>query len=282
VTIGIQGLVSVLIGWTLLNGFMFLAQPGMVFYPVASLYQTPRDWGLEYSEVTLETEDQVRLYGWFIPREGARRVVLFLHGNAGNISHRGESIRIFHRLGLNVFIFDYRGFGRSQGSASERGLYKDARAAWDWLTGKGGFSPDEVILFGRSLGGVVAAHLASDVSPGGLIIESSFSSARDLARTLFPLLSKMVFLRFRFNAEEYVEQVACPILVLHSPDDEIIPYRLGRKLYDSAPDPKQFVDLEGGHNDGFLRSQPEYEDALGAFLAALETTARDGEAARQP
>jgi fermentation-respiration switch protein FrsA (DUF1100 family) len=258
---------SVGIGWLLINGFMFFAQPGMLFYPTSRLYATPADWEMDYRDVLLQTEDGVLLHGWFVPRSGSDLALLFFHGNAGNISHRRDSIEVFHRLGLNVLIFDYRGYGRSGGSPSETGLYRDARAAWDWLTNEGGFPPRRVLLFGRSLGGVVASKLASQTNPRALILESSFSSARDVARHLFPLLSRLLWLRYDLDAASSVRQVGAPILFMHSPDDEIIPYALGRKLFAAAREPKHFIDLSGGHNDGFLLSEPSYSAGLEAFLA---------------
>lgn len=261
---------TVLAGWVLLNGLMFLAQPGMIFFPTQRLDATPREWGLDYQDVWLTTDDGLRLHGWYIPREGSERTLLFFHGNAGNISHRGESVAIFHRLGLSVFTVDYRGYGRSQGSPSEDGLYRDARAAWRWLTEERGLEPDEIVLFGRSLGATVAATLAAETTPAAVILESGFSSARDAANALFPVLSRLVVLRYRLDATGALARATSPVLVLHSPGDEVIPYPLGRRLYEAAPEPKRFVDLRGGHNDGFLRSQPDYERALGAFLATLD------------
>ncbi len=263
---------SLLVGWSLLNGVMFLLQPGMLFYPLAHLETNPGDWGLDFEDVTLTADDGVELHGWFIPRPGAQRVLLFFHGNAGNISHRADSIRIFHRLGLDVLILDYRGYGKSQGSPSEQGLYRDARAAWDWLTTERGYAPGDVVIFGRSLGAAVAAHLASETDPGGLILESGFSSAREASRAIFPLLSWLVLNRYDFDSARALRTVDSPVLVLHSPDDEIIPYALGRKLFEAAREPKQFVTLRGGHNDGFLVSQPDYERALEAFLRSLPDT----------
>jgi fermentation-respiration switch protein FrsA (DUF1100 family) len=259
-------LISALIALVLLNGFLYLAQPRMIFFPYAKLDATPKEWGLDYENVRFDAEDGVQLHGWLVPRSGSRRILLFFHGNAGNISHRGESIGIFHRLGLNVFIIDYRGYGASKGKPTELGLYRDARAAWRYLTHERGFAPSDIIVFGRSLGGVVAAHLASQERPGALILESSFSSAEDAAREIFPLLSRLVPLRFELDAAGYVRGVKCPVLVFHSPDDEVIPFHLGRKLFDAAPDPKHFVELRGGHNDGFILSGRDYERALGEFL----------------
>ncbi len=263
----INNIMYLLFGLVLLNGFMYLQQPSMTFFPYATLEQTPAEWGLAYEDVYLDTEDGVRLHGWYIPHHGAKQTLLFFHGNAGNISHRGSSVEIFHRLGLNVFIIDYRGFGKSQGKADEKGIYKDASTAWRYLTDKRKQNPNDIIVFGRSLGGVVAAQLAARVQPGGLIIESAFSSARDVANAVFPILSRLVFLRYDFNAVAYIKQVRSPVLVLHSPDDEIIPFRLGEKIFQAASEPKFFFRMKGGHNNGFVMSQPGYELALGVFVS---------------
>jgi fermentation-respiration switch protein FrsA (DUF1100 family) len=248
---------------------LYVLQPRMVFLPSRALMDTPADWGLAYEDTWLRTDDGIRLHAWYLPRPGARQVLLFFHGNAGNISHRRESLEIFHRLGLAVLIPDYRGYGQSDGRPSEAGLYRDAAAAWDYLVKRRGIAPDEIVIFGRSLGGAVAARLAAEVQPGALILESTFSSARDLAQTLNPLLSRTTVLRFRFDTSKAVAAVRCPVLVLHSRDDEIIPYALGRKVYDAARQPKAFQALRGDHNQGFLLSQPSYEQGLATFLARL-------------
>ena len=183
-----------LLGLLFLNAWMYIQQPQMIFYPIRELYQKPTDWGLDYENITLKTVDGVKLHGWYIPNQNSERVLLFFHGNAGNISHRRDSIEIFHRLGLNVFILDYRGYGNSTGKPNEEGLYLDATAAWGYLTGEKGFNPDQVLIFGRSLGGAVAAKLASEVQARGLILESTFSSAREFARFVFPILSRLVMI----------------------------------------------------------------------------------------
>ncbi len=264
----IKNILLLLLGLALLNGCMYLQQPSMIFFPDATLDQTPTDWGLAYEDLFLDTEDGVRLHGWYIPRYGSKQTLFFFHGNAGNISHRGTSIAIFHRLGLNVFIFDYRGYGKSQGKPDEDGIYEDGKAAWLYLTDERGLDRKEIILFGRSLGGAVAAELAAKVRPGGLILESTFSSARDMADAVFPVLSRLLFLRYDFDIAAHVRRVACPVLVLHSPDDEIIPFRLGEKIFRAANEPKFFVRMRSDHNSGFLMSQPDYERAIGAFLSA--------------
>jgi fermentation-respiration switch protein FrsA (DUF1100 family) len=263
-------LIGVLAYLALVNGWLFVQQPAMVFHPARSMDAVPEDWGLAYEEVSMNTPDGLELHGWYIPRSGARRVLLFLHGNAGNISHRGDSLAIFHRLGLNVLIFDYRGYGRSQGKPGEKGLYLDAEAAWRYLVEKRGVPAENIVVFGRSLGGAVAAHLAAHVQPAGLILESTLSSTRDFAQSLHPLLSRMVVMRYGFDTVASLAGVHCPVLVLHSRADDIMPYHLGEKVYRAAHQPKRFVTLQGDHNNGFLQTQPHYEQALGEFIAGLD------------
>jgi len=262
----VSSIVTVLLAVVLLSGLLYVQQPAMIFFPSSTLSSTPADWGLAHQDVDFAAVDGVPLHGWYIPRQGARRVVLFLHGNAGNISHRGDSVAVFHDLDLDVFIFDYRGYGRSGGKPSERGLYDDARAAWRYLTEEKGIVARNIVIFGRSLGGVVAAKLASEVKPGVVIIESAFSSARDMARAVFPVLSHITLLRYEFNAADYLNRVRAPVLVIHSPDDEIIPFALGEHLYQAANEPKAFFELHGDHNNGFLLSQPDYSLKLQRFL----------------
>jgi uncharacterized protein len=261
-----SGLFVSVLALILSAGWLFYQQPAMIFFPSNSLIETPTDWGLQYEDTTLETADGIRLHGWFIPRQGASRVLLFFHGNAGNISHRRESVMIFHRLGLNVFIFDYRGYGTSQGKPSESGLYKDAMVAWQYLLQEKAISKRQIILFGRSLGGSVAVNLAAQVQPGALILESTFSSAKDMANVVAPIMSRIVPLRFEFNAVKHIKKVTSPVLVVHSTEDDLIPFRLGEKVYQAASQPKSLVKIRGDHNSGFLLSQPAYEQALGKFL----------------
>lgn len=248
------------------NIFIFLQQPGMVYYPTRQLDSTPDHWGLDYEDVVLKTEDGLDLHAWFIPNPSARKVLLFFHGNAGNMSHRRESVEIFNRLKLNVFIIDYRGYGKSQGRPGEQGTYRDARAAWDYLVKVRNINPEDIILFGRSLGGSVATKLAMEKTPAGLIVESTFSSARDMADVVMPLLSHVVVLRFNYDTESSIRKVTCPVLVVHSKEDEIIPYRLGYKVYDAANQPKSHLVLRGGHNDGFYVSGKDYTEGLKRYL----------------
>lgn len=238
----------------------------MIFYPYKTLQASPKDWNMDYEDVALKTADGIQLHGWFIAKPGANKTVLFFHGNAGNISHRRDSIRIFHNIGLNVFIIDYRGYGKSQGSPSEKGLYLDARAAWNYLLEQKKIKSEDIILFGRSLGGAVATQLATQVKPAGLILESTFTSASDMAEMIMPVLSMLIILRYQFNSIDRIKGITQPILVLHSPQDDIIPYQLGVKLFENANEPRTFVNMTGDHNTGFVRSQPEYGLALKGFI----------------
>jgi len=265
----ISYVIFIVLSLLLLNVWMYFQQPNIIFYPVRELYQTPADWGLDYEDVMLKTADDVELHGWYIPHKQSKYTLLFFRGNAGNISHRRESIEIFHRLGLNVFIIDYRGYGKSKGKPGEQGLYQDAAAAWRYLTKEKGFTANQVLIFGRSLGGAVAARLASGVKARGLILESTFSSAPEFARAVFPVLSRLVFMRYDFNTADIIQRVNCPVLVLHSPDDEIMPFQLGEKVFQLANQPKRFVRMKGDHNYGFIQSQPGYEQELASWLMSL-------------
>ncbi|MGD8570268.1 MAG: alpha/beta hydrolase [Gammaproteobacteria bacterium] len=253
------------------SGFMYINQPDMVFFPLRELRSAPSAWGMQYEDVTIKTADNIDLHGWYIPGNKGAKTLLFFHGNAGNISHRGESVSVFHDMGLNVLIFDYRGYGQSKGAPSEQGLYRDARAAWRYLTQIRGIADHQIILFGRSLGAAVAIKLATEVQAGALIAESTFSSAADMAHHMFPVLSHLIYVRFNFSNIDNISQVRCPVLYAHSPDDDIIPFDLGRKVYEAANEPKFFFKLTGDHNSGFLQSQPEYGRQIHKFIAGLDT-----------
>ena len=238
----------------------------MIFYPYAKLVSTPKDWGLSYEDISLTTSDNVRLHGWYLPAKDAKQVILFFHGNAGNISHRGELLDLFHSLGLNALIIDYRGYGKSEGTMSEEGAYRDAMAAWQYLVNKRNFKPKNIIIFGRSLGGAVATKLATQVNEKALIIESTFSSAKDMAARMMPLVYKLFYIRYSFNTEKIINQVDSPLLLIHSPDDEVIPYELGEKIFAAAKSPKFYFEILGGHNDGFTLNNSEYKNALKWFI----------------
>ncbi len=254
----------------LLVAFVYFAQSSLLYYPNVAgrtLVATPADIGLAYEDVNLTTGDGVRLHGWFVPAPGARGTLLFFHGNAGNISHRLESIEIFHRLALDVFIIDYRGYGRSDGKPGEQGTYDDADAAWRYLVETRGVDPARIVVFGRSLGAAIGARLAARERPGALILESPFASIESMGRRLYPFLPVRLLNRFGYQTADYVSRIGCPVLVIHSRNDEIIPVAEGRAVYAAAREPKRWLEIRGGHNDGFLVSGRVYLDGLESFLA---------------
>jgi fermentation-respiration switch protein FrsA (DUF1100 family) len=226
---------------------------------------TPARLGVAYEDVELRAADGVRLHAWFVPAPAAKRVLLFLHGNAGNISHRLEKLAVFNELGASVLLLDYRGYGRSEGTPDEAGTYRDAEAAYAWLRARG-FPAAQIVAYGESLGGPIATDLAARHALGGLILESAPSSILAVARHHYPLLPAGMFLSARYDALGKIGGVRVPVLMLHSPDDEIVPYALAEELYAAANDPKQLVRLRGGHNDNFLVAADVYREALRGFL----------------
>lgn len=239
----------------------------MIYFPARELLATPSDYRLEYESVSFASDDGLTLHGWWIPAEPERATLLFFHGNAGNIGDRLDSIEIFHRLGLTVFIIDYRGYGMSEGSPSERGTYLDALAAWRYLTEERRVDPSRTVIFGRSLGAAVATMLASEHPPQALILESAFTSVPDMAATIFPWLPVRFVLGMQYDNLKRISKIACPSLIIHSRDDDIIPFEHGRRLFEAANDPKQFLEIRHGHNDGFVLSGPLYTDGLTEFIA---------------
>ena len=246
---------------------LFFFQSHYVYYPERGLSDDPGTIGLDFEHVYFETTDGVKLFGWLIPNERARGVLLFCHGNAGNISHRLESIQIFHRLGLDILIFDYRGYGQSEGTPTEHGTYRDAEAAWRYLIEERQINPNEVVVFGRSLGGAVASWLAQSQTPGALILESTFTSLPDIAATVYPYVPVRLLLRFKYNTAEYLARINCPVLIVHSRDDEIMPFSHGWRLFEMAKEPKKFLEITGTHNEGFITSGRHYEDGLNTFIS---------------
>jgi uncharacterized protein len=261
--------VVLLISYAALMFLMYFIQERMIYFPDRKIRETPEHLGLPYEEIAFEASDGVSLSGWYVPAPTERGIILFCHGNAGNISHRLESLKIFHDLGMTVLIFDYRGYGKSEGRPSETGTYLDASAAWHYLVDVKKKSPTRIIIFGRSLGGAVAVELALRKKPAGLIIESSFRSLPELGKKFYPWLPVRLLARFRYSTIDKVVSLACPKLIVHSPQDEIVPFAHGRAIYEKAAPPKEFLEITGGHNDGFLVSGDTYTEGLERFLRKI-------------
>lgn len=255
-------------GYGFILAIVYVMQDRMLYLPNVpgrTLTVTPAVARMDYEDVFIETADGVTLHGWFIAGPGPR-VLLFFHGNAGNISHRLESIRQFRNLGLSVLIIDYRGYGQSEGRTTETGIYRDADAAWHYLTEIRGVRPEDVVIFGRSVGASVAARLATQQRPLALIVESSFTSVPDIAQEIYPWLPARWLSRLSHATRDYVRDVRCPVLVVHSRDDEIVPFHHGEAIFAAAPEPRSMLVLRGSHNDAYLRDEQAYLDGLREFL----------------
>ncbi len=254
-------------GWGLI---LYVMQPKFLYSPVREILYTPADLGLDFEEVIFKTEDGLHINGWYIPAPGSEFTVLFCHGNGGNIYHSLDTINILYNLGLNCFIFDYRGYGKSEGKPSEAGTYLDVEAAYEWLTRIKKVPADNIIVFGRSLGGSIAAYLASNVKTAGLVVESSFTSYVDIGKKFYPYMPVRWCARFSYRTIDYIKNVSCPVLFVYSRNDEVVPFEFGLELHEAANEPKEFVEIFGSHNDGFLVSGETYKKAWTKWTAFLK------------
>lgn len=237
-----------------------------IFYPSRLIELTPDRFNLPFEDITVTTEDGVKINGWLVKNPKAKCTLLFFHGNAGNISDRLMKLRFFHELGVNTFIVDYRGYGRSEGTPSEEGVYRDGRAAFDYLKARTDLKDIPVIIYGGSLGGAVAIDVATRRSNvDGLIIDSSFPSAPAMARRLYPFIPTF-FMNVKFNSAQKVGKMSIPKLFMHSTEDTVVPFYMGRKLFDAAAEPKEFAELTGGHNDAHIESKDKFLSAIQSFL----------------
>jgi fermentation-respiration switch protein FrsA (DUF1100 family) len=242
-------------------------QRRLVYDPDPEVRADPSTLGLDYETLSLRTEDDKRIAAWFVPAPKRRGTVIYSHGNGGNIGTRLPMIEALTGLGLDVLVYDYHGYGESEGKPGEKQTYRDAKAAWDWVTDERGISPSETILWGRSLGGAVTVFLATQphVRPAGVVLESTYTSIVDVGEHLHPKLPVRAFSIYEYPSLERIPQLDAPLLYAHSPDDEIVPYPLGRALFDAAPEPKRFVEMHGKHVPTRLTAE-EYRAEVDAFL----------------
>jgi hypothetical protein len=240
-----------------------------IFYPSKTVSVTPRNIDLDFEDIFFRTEDNVLLNGWFVVRKNAKATVILCHGNAGNISHRLEKILIFHHLGLNTFIFDYRGYGNSQGHPTECGIYLDAQAAYDYLLARNSIDKEAIVCFGSSLGGAIAIDLSTQRKTAALIVDSTFTSAKDMGKVVYPFIPSFVY-SSRLDSVNKVKNLDIPKLFIHSINDEIVPFELGEKLFYAAAPPKEFLRVSGGHNTAFIESRHLIIEKLKAFLGELD------------
>jgi fermentation-respiration switch protein FrsA (DUF1100 family) len=243
---------------------LFIYAPQM---PTRELVATPTDINLEYEDLTLNTADNESINAWYIPAQNPdtkpdTKTVLFFHGNAGNISHRLETIKIYNQLGFNFLIFDYRGFGTSTGKPTEQGTYLDADTVWQYLINEKKLAPEQIIVAGRSLGGGVAAELAKKIRPAMLVLESTFTSMTEVSAKHYPFMPTSLIIKHEYETNLKLKDIHCPIVFAHSTDDEVIPYEQSQRNYAAANEPKQFIKLRGGHGSGFLLTKKAYLSGL--------------------
>jgi len=236
-----------------------------VFFPSRSMNSTPAQAGMPYEDVYLITSDGIKINAWLVKSSPSASTILFAHGNAGTISDRVMKLKFFHDLGLNVLVFDYRGYGKSQGRPTEKGIYLDAQAVYDYLQSRPDIDHGRIIGYGASLGGVVVVDLATRRKLAALMIESSITSAKDMAQRLYPFLPSFL-MGIKFDSLSKIKNIDTPKLFLHSPEDQTVPLSMGQKLYEAASNPKSFLFIHGGHNDGALISDGKVRDGFKKFL----------------
>ena len=237
-----------------------------IYFPQSHFDFRPEEFRLAYKDAYFDTEDGEKLHGWLFQGAEAGPVILHSHGNAGNISHRLDLVQPFLRRGLSVFLFDYRGFGKSSGRPSEKGLYRDGIAALSYLIEKERIAPERIVLHGHSIGAAVAIEVALEKKVRGLVIESAFTSTKDMAKgmALFALLSPL--LPAHYNNIEKIGRVSVPKLIVHGDRDEIVPFSMGQKLFEAATDPKFFYPVkDAGHNDVFIVGGEKYFEVFAEF-----------------
>jgi len=240
-----------------------------LYFPTRQIEANPDEVNIPYEDVYFVTEDGKRLNGWFFPGETKGDVILLCHGNGGNISHRLSKIAILKSFGYAIFIFDYRGYGKSEGSPSEKGLYIDTSSAYEYLIKNKAFNGENIVVYGESLGGACALNLAMTKEVRGVITEGTFSSLRGMGRVAYPIIPSFVISN-KFDSLSTIEKVKAPKLIMHSVDDEIIPFSMGEELYEKAPNPKRLVRLHSSHNSAYVDSEEEYRRAIEDFLTTTK------------
>jgi uncharacterized protein len=249
----------------------YFRQESLIFFPDRHLRFTPADVGMVFEDVRLETSDGVTVAAWWIPRPSGRGALIFCHGNAGNMGDRVGKLRPFHDLGLSVLALEYRGYGASQGRPSEQGTARDMDAAVTYLRDARGIPLDRTVFYGESLGGAVVVEGATRWLPAALVAESTFTSARAMARQHYPFVPPAL-IRVRYDSLSRVGGLTCLKLFLHGPADTIVPFEMGEELFRAAPEPKRFATLVGDHNSGGILESPE---AYWAFAALLQDALGD-------
>lgn len=259
-------IICVVVGYIALCIVLYLTQEKLIFIPAKHLDRTPAvmGWAFEVVRVPVGKHETM---GWYVPApDESKGVILFSHGNAGNIAGRLESVGLFRDMGYDTLLYDYGGYGESTGRATEERCYADIRAMYDHLTKTREIPPAKIVLFGRSLGAGATAQLATEVDCGAVILESAFRSVPAMAAELYPWLPTRFFTRIKFDNESKVPKIKKPILIAHSTGDTLIPFAHGHALFEAAQPPKHFLEFIGDHNEGFWVSGTLYTNGVSEFL----------------
>lgn len=267
-----------LLGLLVIALMLYRFEHSQVYHPTRDAEYTPDDVGRPAEDLWLKTPDGVRLHAWFFAAEKssprARFVMLFCHGNGGNLTSRPGYYRAILETGVNLLTFDYRGYGLSEGEPSEAGTYTDATTAYAWLRARG-FAPEHILVWGESLGGGIASHVAATQSVGGLVLQSSFTSIPDIGAEVFPWLPVRLLSRIKYDTHSRLPHLKCPVVVMHSRGDMTIRFHHGERNFAAARGPKAFIELEGDHNDPLLANRA-------AYVAGAERLVQLAEAATAP
>ena len=245
----------------------FVFQKHLIHVPFAKYVATPDDRGMPFESVVLnQHNDNAKLNGWFVKHPDSQYSVLVLGGNAGNMSYMLDTVELFYKLGYSVFTYDYRGFGASEGKLTEPAMYDDASLAWNYLTETKQIAPENIVIFGRSLGTAVASWIANEFNPAALIMESGFTSLENLGAIYYKWLPTKYLLKFRYDSLSRISKVTCPILYIHSTEDELIPYTQSEKLYAASTAEKTLLAISGNHASGYFDSGETYTNGIENFL----------------
>ncbi len=240
-----------------------------VFIPSKQITSNPDQFGMAYEDVYFKTQDGVDLNGWLVKHSDAKHTILYFHGNAGNMGDRMVKLAMFYQMGVNIFIIDYRGYGRSSGQPTEKGMYLDTQAAYDYLMTRKDIAPERIVAYGASLGGAAAVDLALKRNLAGLISDSTFTNAADMGRRIIPWVPSFL-IKTKLDSLAKIKLISVPKLIIHSKNDEMIPFSMGQKLYDVALEPKTFLAISGGHNEGHLYSREEFMAGIEQFILTLQ------------
>jgi len=258
-------LLVLLILYMVLCMLVYIFQQNFILHPLKGSQPPPED--LQIKEQWIPSGEGIKLHAWWMPVDSAEYTVLFFHGNAGNISHSDNRMRLFHRMGFNALAVDYRGFGISEGKVKkENDLYEDAKSSYDYLINHLGIPENKIIIWGWSLGGGVAVDLAQNKKCHCLVMESTFYCMMDMAKRTFGFLPLKWLLKYKFLSSEKLANINCPVLFIHSREDRTVPFYEGIKLYEKFSGSKKFVEISGDHNHGLVDSQEKFIPQALPFL----------------